>query len=122
MICKICKKEFNKEDSEYSNYCGNTCYWKMYYEKNKKEILERRKEWHKKHYVSQRLNKQKKTEEEIKEYMRTYYQEHKEYFKQKNREYYLSHKNDPKYKKRHKEALRKYLKKRRLKKRYENVL
>lgn len=83
MVCKICKKEFDKINSRYNNYCGDSCYWKMYYAKNKKTILNRRKEWHKKHYIPHPLNKKKKTIEEIKEYMKKYYIEHKEYYRKK---------------------------------------
>ena len=122
MVCKICKKEFDKINSRYNNYCGDSCYWKMYYAKNKKTILSRRKEWHKKHYIPHPLNKRKKTIEEIKEYMKKYYIEHKEYYKQKNKEYYLKHKNDAKYKEKHKEASRKYIKRIRAEKRKTNVL
>lgn len=90
-ICEMCGVEHNRN----SKYCSISCYFKNYYNENKERIDERKKQWHKEHYI--RHPKPKKTPEEIKETRKKYVEEHKEYYRQKHREYYLKHKNDKDY-------------------------
>lgn len=111
MICKVCQKKYTDSTSKW---CSRACYFKSYYKRHKKKLLERRKEWHKNNYVSE-ATRTKKTPEEWKEYRKKYYEEHKEYYKQKNKEYYEKHKNEESFRKRHNEATKKYFEKRRLK-------
>ena len=79
MVCKICKKKYKNSKSKW---CSRACYYKSYYEKNKKRLIEKRKAWHKEHYKPRPFKR--RTPEELKEYRKKYYQEHKEYYKQKN--------------------------------------
>ena len=103
MICKFCKKKYY---GTRSKWCSNSCYHKSYDRK-------RGKGWHKKYYKPNPIERSKKSPEEWKEYRKKYYEEHKEYFKQKNKEYYEKHKNDLQFRKKHNQATKKYLQKRR---------
>lgn len=110
MICKVCKKKYTGSTSKW---CSKSCYFKSYYKKNKNKLLKRRREWHKKYYKSHPIQRTKRTLEEKREYRKKYYEKHKEYYQNKNKEYYEKHKNDPEFRKRHNEATKKYLQKRR---------
>lgn len=107
MICKECGKEHERQRSKW---CSQTCYNKYYYSKNKERINKRRKEWHDKNYVYH--PKPKRTEEEKIARRKQYYQDNIEYCRQKCREYHQKHKNDEYYRKRRKENLKRYLKRR----------
>ena len=95
MICKVCKKKYTDSTSKW---CSRSCYFKSYYKKNKKKLLDRRKGWHKKYYKPH-PSETKKTPEYWKEYRKKYYQEHKEYYQKKNKEYYEKHKNEEDFRK-----------------------
>ena len=104
-VCKFCGNIVTKYKRR--EYCSESCYQKMYYQLNK----ERKKAYDKAKYI-RHPRKITKTKEEMKVYRKKYYEEHKEYYRQKNREHYLLHKNDPEYRRRHNEAVKRYLKRR----------
>lgn len=110
--CTFCGKEFEK--SGYSSHCSASCYQKEYYQKNREKRVEYGRKRHKETYIPHPIKK--KTEEEKKATRKQYYLDHKEEMKKRNNEYYRQHKNDPKYRKMHNEAVKRYYRRNKLKK------
>ena len=113
IICKFCGNEVTKYVRR--EYCSEQCYQKMYYRLHR----EHKRAYDKAKYVPHPRKKIIRTEEEIKQLeeqrltrRRQYYLDNREYYRQKNREYYLLHKDDPEYRRKHNEATKRYLKRR----------
>ena len=114
--CKNCSNVIiQNKYGRISRFCSRKCYYQWYYKTHKEQCDNRRKQWHKKHYIPHPIISKFSTEEECKQhkkdYQRQYYEQHKDYYKQKNREWYKKHKNDPELKRKQSIAMKKYYKK-----------
>lgn len=111
--CKECNEPIPSTRPR-SQFCSEKCYQRNYYKVN----IESKKAYDKAKYVprprpeitEEILLERKQRQKEV---QRKYREEHKEYYKMKAREHYLNNKDNPEYRRRHIEASKRYMKRRR---------